>query len=153
MVALSAHAFPRDQGWLARLSAPFRDPTVAFRASLWRRRRFRGDLPACEDKEWGPLLAQAGYACVLDPSLPVDHDHTHHPLPSIYRRARREARAYGMFIDRSLYGPRELLDEWWSDLRWYDLGLRARGSPRRAACLLGAYAGRRGDHDHGAASS
>jgi rhamnosyltransferase len=29
LVALSAHAFPRDEGWLARLTAPFADPRVA----------------------------------------------------------------------------------------------------------------------------
>ncbi len=33
--------------------------------------------------------------------------------------------------------------EWWSDTRWYDSAARARLSPRRAARLLGAYAGRR----------
>jgi glycosyltransferase involved in cell wall biosynthesis len=188
MVALSAHAFPRDQGWLARLCAVLSDPTVAcacgdpfgpegefllgpyrqdaslarrrpewgysnaagaFRAALWRERPFRTDLPACEDKEWALYWLTRGYGCVVDPSLLVDHDHTHDPLPSVYRRARREARAYGMFIDRPRYGRQELLDEWWSDLRWYDSGLRARMSPRRTARLLGAYAGRGGDHGHG----
>lgn len=29
VVALSAHAFPRDDGWLARMLEPFDDPTVA----------------------------------------------------------------------------------------------------------------------------
>ena len=29
LVALSAHAFPRDEGWLARLRGPFEDPAVA----------------------------------------------------------------------------------------------------------------------------
>jgi rhamnosyltransferase len=184
LVALSAHAFPRDQGWLARLCAPFADPSVAcacgdgygpegefllgprrqdeatawrrpewgysnaagaFRASLWRERPFRADLPACEDKEWALHWLRLGYACVVDPSLLVDHDHTHDPLPSIYARAQREAQAYGMFIDRPAYGARDLVSEWWSDLRWYDSGFRARLSPRRGARLLGAYAGRRLD--------
>ena len=185
LVALSAHAFPRDEGWLARLCAPFADSSVAcacgdgygpdgefllgprrqdeatarrrpewgysnaagaFRASLWRQRPFRADLPACEDKEWALHWLECGYACVVDPSLLVDHDHTHDPLPSIYTRARREARAYAMFMDRPRYGPRELLVQWWSDLRFYDSAFRARCSPRRAARLLGAYAGRRLDH-------
>ena len=181
LVALSAHAFPRDSGWLARLCAPFADPAVgcacgdaygpdgeflvgarrqdeslarrrpewgysnaagAFRASLWRRRPFRADLPACEDKEWALHWLAHGYACLVDPSLLVDHDHTHDPLRATYWRARREARAYGMFVDLPRYGPRELAGEWWSDLRWYDSALRARLSPRRGARLLGAYAGR-----------
>lgn len=188
MVALSAHAFPRDQGWLGRLCSAMSDPTVAcacgdaygpdgefllgpyrqdeplarrrpewgysnaagaFRASLWRERPFRADLPACEDKEWALYWLTRGYGCVVDPSLLVDHDHTHDPLASVYRRARREARAYGMFTDRPRYGPQGLLHEWWSDLRWYHSAYRARLSPRRAARLLGAYAGRRADQGSG----
>jgi rhamnosyltransferase len=182
IVALSAHAFPRDPGWLGRLTAALADPAVAcacgdaygpdgefllgplhqdetlarrrpewgysnaagaFRASLWRQRPFRPDLPACEDKEWALHWLRRGYSCVIDPSLLVDHDHTHDPLGAIYARAQREAHAYGMFLDQTRYGPRELLGDWWCDQRWYDSALRARLSPRRAARLLGAYAGRR----------
>ncbi|HEY3729066.1 MAG TPA: glycosyltransferase [Solirubrobacteraceae bacterium] len=182
LVALSAHAFPRDDGWLARLVAPFEDRHVAcacgdsygpdgelltgpvaqdaalaarrpewgysnaagaFRAELWRRRPFRGDLPACEDKEWAWEWLWRGYRCVVDPSLLVDHDHTHDRLRDIFRRARREARAYGSFLERPPYEPRDLVRDWWSDLRWYDSVLKARLSPRRATRLLGAYAGRR----------
>ena len=182
LVALSAHAFPRDQGWLARLCGAFADPSVAcacgdaygpdgefllgprrqdeqlarrrpewgysnaagaFRSSLWRQRPFRDDLPACEDKDWALHWLERGCTCVLDPSLLVDHDHTHDPLPAIYARARREAQGYAMFMQRPSYGPRELAGEWWSDLRWYDSPLRARLSPRRAARLLGGYAGAR----------
>jgi rhamnosyltransferase len=182
LVALSAHAFPRDEGWLARLLAPFADPHVActcgdcygpdgelltgpvaqdaalaarrpewgysnsagaFRAELWRRRPFRSDLPACEDKEWAWEWLRRGYRCVVDPSLLVDHDHTHDRLREIFARARREAVAYGAFLERPPHGPRQLGKEWWSDLRWYDSPLRARLSPRRTARLLGSYAGRR----------
>jgi len=182
LVALSAHAFPRDDGWLARLCAPFADPGVAcacgdsygpdgepllgpvrqtealarrrpewgyanaagaFRTGLWRDRPFRTDLPACEDKEWALHWLSQGYACVVDPALLVDHDHTHDPLRRIFDRARREAQAYGMFIERPRSGPAQLVHEWWSDLRWYDSPLRARLSPRRTARLLGAYAARR----------
>jgi rhamnosyltransferase len=183
LVALSAHAFPPDAGWLARLAQTFADPGVAcvagdrfdpdggplgaplrqdfelarrrpewgysnaagaFRASLWRRRPFRDDLPGCEDKEWAWYWLQRGYACVVDPGVVVDHDHTHDGLSEIYRRARREALAYSMFAERPPYGRRELAREWWSDLRWYDSPARARVSHRRAARLLGAYVGRRG---------
>jgi rhamnosyltransferase len=182
LVALSAHAFVPDAGWLARLTQPFADPAVAcvagdrfgpdgsplatptrqdfdlarrrpewgysnaagaFRAALWRRRPFRDDLPGCEDKEWAWYWLERGYVCVVDPALVVDHDHTHDSLRSIYRRARREAQAYTMFAEPGPYGPRELGREWWSDLRWYGSSGRARLSHRRAARLLGAYAGRR----------
>jgi glycosyltransferase involved in cell wall biosynthesis len=181
-VALSAHAFPRDDGWLARLVEAFVDPDVAcacgdsygadgepllgpirqdaalarrrpewgyanaagaFRADLWRRRPFRPDLPGCEDKEWALHWLAEGHTCVVDPALLVDHDHTHDSLKSIYRRARREAQAYAMFMERPRYGPRQLVGEWWSDLRWYDSAINARLSPRRSARLLGAYTGRR----------
>ncbi|HEY2769838.1 MAG TPA: glycosyltransferase [Solirubrobacteraceae bacterium] len=184
-VALSAHAFPLDSGWLARLAATFEDPVVAcacgerfapdgsvlagpvrfdgavaaahpswgysnaagaFRASLWRERPFRADLPACEDREWALHWISQGYACVLDPALLVDHDHTHDPMVSIYRRARREAVGFGAFLDMPPYGVLDLAREWWTDLRFYDSPARARLSHRRAARLLGAYVGRRRAH-------
>ena len=115
----------------------------AFRAELWRRRPFRADLPGCEDKEWAWHWLERGYTCVIDPGLLIDHDHTHDPLASIYLRARREWTGIGTFVELQPYGPRELASDWWSDLRWYRSAARARLSHRRAARLLGAYAGRR----------
>jgi rhamnosyltransferase len=184
LVALSAHAFPRNRSWLARLRAAFDDDGVAcacgdrydpdgelltevvaqdaalarrrpewgygnaagaFRAQLWRQRPFRTDLPACEDKEWAWHWLHQGYTCVVDPALTVDHDHTHDPLRAIFTRARREAVGYAAFLERPARrdGPPDLMRQWWSDTRWYDSAARARLSPRRAARLLGAYAGRR----------
>jgi rhamnosyltransferase len=182
LVALSAHAFPRDHGWLARLAQALADPRVAcasgerfradgtvltarveqdaarlaadpewgfsngagaFRASLWRERPFRTDLPGCEDREWSRHWLERGYSCVIDPALAVDHDHTHDPLAAIYHRARREAEGFAAFIDYPSYGVRELVGKWWSDLRFYDSARRARLSHRRVARLLGEYAGRR----------
>jgi glycosyltransferase involved in cell wall biosynthesis len=117
----------------------------AFRASLWRQRRFRADLPGCEDKEWALHWLDRGYVCRVDPALAVGHDHTHDSLRAIFHRARREQRAYGAFLEgREAYGLSELAKDWWSDLRWYDSALRARLSPRRTTRLLGAYRGRRG---------
>ncbi len=182
LVALSADAFARDRGWLARLVEALEDPRVAcasgdryrpdgtplterveqdaarlaadpewgysnaagaFRASLWRERQFRADLPGCEDREWSRYWLQRDYACVIDPALVVEHDHTHDPLAAIYRRARREAQGFAAFIDYPPYGLREVAARWWSDLRYYDSAWRARLSHRRAARLLGEYAGRR----------
>jgi rhamnosyltransferase len=187
IVSLSAHAFPRDEGWLARLaeaidgdpacacacgdahdpdggrlSVPiaqdaalarrhpkwgYSNAAGAFRAELWRRRPFRADLPGCEDKEWALHWLADGHTCVVDPALAVDHDHTHDSLRAIYSRARREARAYAMFLGEAAPGAPSaaaLAHEWWSDTRWYDSALRARLSHRRAARLLGAYHGRSG---------
>ncbi len=183
LVALSAHAFPRDRRWLAGLAASLDDPTVAcvsadrylpdgsplrrafrqdaslagehpdwgysnaagaFRAELWRQRPFRADLPGCEDREWARYWLERGYVCVIDPALVVDHDHTHDPVAAIYRRARREARGYAGFLELPAYGLGDLISDWWSDLRFYRSPLRARLSHRRAARLLGTYAGRRG---------
>jgi rhamnosyltransferase len=182
IVALSAHAFPSDPGWLGRLVAAMEDPRVAcacgeryrpdgeplrevvlqraadarrdpdwgysnaagaFRASLWRRRPFRPDLPACEDKEWALHWLERGYLCRVDPALMVEHDHTHDPVLAIYRRARREAEGLALAFGLPPYGAREVIAQWWSDLRFYRSALKARLSHRRAARLLGAYAGRR----------
>jgi rhamnosyltransferase len=115
----------------------------AFRASLWRERPFRPDLPGCEDREWSRHWLQRGYISVIDPALVVEHDHTHDPLSAIYHRARREAEGFAAFIDYPPYGVGELIKKWWSDLRFYDSAWRARFSHRRAARLLGEYAGRR----------
>jgi glycosyltransferase involved in cell wall biosynthesis len=112
----------------------------AFRAELWRQRPFREDLPGCEDKEWAWHWLGAGYSCVIDPQLSVEHDHTHDSLLGIYRRARRESEGLAAFLPSD--GP-PLLTEWWSDVRFYSSPLRARLSHRRAARLLGAHTGRR----------
>ena len=115
----------------------------AFRAELWRRRGFREDLGACEDKEWAlHWLARATRAASTR-ALAVEHDHTHDPLRAIYGRARREATAYAQFLGPRPARATQLVAEWWSDLRWYDSATRARLSPRRVARLAGAYAGRR----------
>jgi rhamnosyltransferase len=183
LVALSAHAFPPDPGWLARIEAAFADDRVAcacgdrygpegeplraavvqdaalarrrpewgygnaagaFRADLWHQRQFREDMPGCEDKEWAWHWLSDGRTCVVDPELVVDHDHTHDSVPAIFTRARREAEGYASFLDQPP-GPTslgQLARDWWSDTRWYDSSARARLSHRRAARLLGAYAGR-----------
>ncbi len=182
IVALSAHAFATDPGWLSRLTAGFADPEVAcasgerhlpdgsplaapvrqdaallarhpqwgysngaggFRAELWRARPFRADLPGCEDREWAAHWIARGRVALIDPALSVEHDHTHDPLPAIYRRARREAEGFAGFLGTPPQAPGQLVSEWWGDLRFYDSPLRARLSHRRAARLLGAYAGLR----------
>lgn len=186
LVALSAHAFPRDRGWLGRLAQALvsrediacacgerfrpdgrelREPVRVeaadverhpqwgysnaaggFRADLWRRRPFREDLPACEDKEWAHYwLQESDLGCLLDPGLLVDHDHTHDPVHDIFRRARREAAAYPMFLQPPPPPPRaaDALREWWSDTRFYANPWKARLSHRRAARVLGAFLGAR----------
>ncbi len=117
----------------------------AFRAVLWRERPFRADLPGCEDKEWAWHWLRQGYAVVVDPALAVAHDHTHDSAAAIYRRARREAEGYAAFLadPPGPATPAALARAWWADTRWYPSPIRSRLSHRRAARLLGAYAGRR----------
>ncbi len=117
----------------------------AFRAQLWERRPFREDLPAAEDREWGRHWALTeGRVGILDPSLLVEHDHTHDPPGAIFSRARREAAGFSRFLSDSELAPaRPLVSEWFWDTRFYDNAWRARASPRRAARLLGERVGRR----------
>lgn len=192
LVAISAHAFAPDEGWLGRLVAAFDDGLVAcasgdaydpdgaplsaplhqdlalaarrpewgysnaagaIRADLWRRRPFRADLPGGEDKEWAWHWLAQGFVCVVDPALTVEHDHTHDPIGAIYARARREWEGFASFlVDEQDYRLPDLAGEWWTDGRFYSSLARARLSHRRAARLLGAYAGRRRARRRAAAS-
>ncbi len=186
LVALSAHAFLPDPGWLQRAVAWFGEEDVAcaagdrfgpeaepleraikqdlelarrhphwgysnaagaFRAELWRQRPFREDLPGREDQEWARHWLGQRRVAVIDPELVVEHDHSHDPLLSIYRRARREAEGLAAYAELPAYGAGDLVRDWWSDLRFYSSPLKARLSHRRAARLLGNYAGQRRGRD------
>jgi rhamnosyltransferase len=182
VVALSAHAFPRDPGWLGRLVACFEDPRVAcasgelyaaaggpltervvqdaellrrhvdwgysnaagaFRAELWRQHPFRADLPGTEDKAWAHHWIERGYVCLIDPDLLVDHDHSKDSVGDQYVRSRREWQGRAMYLGLPARGAWEVAREWWSDQASYRSRLRSRLSHRRAARLLGMYAGLR----------
>ena len=140
--ALPLRRIVRQDANLARRSPRwgYSNAAGAFRAELWRARPFREDLPGCEDQEWALHWLERGYVCVIDPALVVEHDHTHDPLPRIYRRARREAEGFAMFSGEE---PTGLIREWFSPDPYYGSRLKALVSHRRAARLLGAYAGRR----------
>lgn len=183
VVALSAHAFPRDAGWLGRMVAALVDPSVAcaygpthdavgdplrapvrqdaalalahplwgysngagaFRRELWAQRGFREDMPGSEDREWALwALRERGCACVLDPALAVDHDHSRDGLRTSFARYAREARGDAMCLDLEPYGARVALHEWWTDQGWHRSRTRARLDPRRMARLAGRWWGRR----------
>jgi rhamnosyltransferase len=116
----------------------------AFRASLWRERPFREDMPGTEDREWSLwALDTHGAVCVLDPALAVEHDHTRDGLRECFTRYEREARGFSMFLDLEPYGARDALREWWSDQGHHRSRARARLDPRRAARLAGKWRGRR----------
>jgi rhamnosyltransferase len=116
----------------------------AFRASLWRERPFREDLPGCEDREWALwALGERGMVCLLDPALAVAHDHTHDSLGDSFRRSEREARGYAMFLDLPPYRSGDVVREWWTDQGWHRSRARARLDPRRLARLAGKWRGRR----------
>jgi rhamnosyltransferase len=183
LVALSAHAFPEDPEWLARIVCVFADERVAcvcgqqfgpdggelaeaitqdaelararpdwgysnaagaFPRRLWEEYGFRADLPATEDKEWALYWLEKGYVCILGPEYLVEHDHSKDGLIEQYRRAHREWRGLAMMGEAERYSLGEMAREWWTDQGSYRSPARARLSHRRAARLLGRYAGLRG---------
>lgn len=183
LVALSAHAYPRERDWLSRAAAHFADARVAcasgqprgpdgsplstpivqdaglarrrpvwgysnaagmFRADLFSRHAFRADLPATEDKEWALHWLDRGYVCVLDPGLVVDHDHSKDPLREQFRRARREVIGEAMMLGAAAPLPASTVGaRWWRDQETYRSSTRSRLSHRRAARLVGEFAGAR----------
>jgi rhamnosyltransferase len=114
-----------------------------YRTALWRQRGFREDMPFTEDKEWAWHWLHEGWRVAFDPELMVDHDHSHDPLPTLYRRARFAWIGFGMYLDLPPYPVRDLVREWWLDVGAHATPLRGRLSPYRCARLLGKYAGRR----------
>ncbi|MFQ5508891.1 MAG: glycosyltransferase [Leptospirillia bacterium] len=105
LIALSAHVYPKDRGWLARHVGYFDDDRVAatatgrvflrqdlagfesnpyvgcdnanggFPAALWRQRPFDETLSGTEDKEWGHHFQRQGYLVICDPQLMALHIH------------------------------------------------------------------------------
>lgn len=115
----------------------------AFRAELWRQRRFREDMPMTEDKEWSLYWLRRGWLCVVDPRLSVDHTHGGESIPFTYRRSFLEYAGLAMYLDVERYGLGELAREWWRGDPAWPSPLRARVSRRRAAKLAGKYRGLR----------
>lgn len=183
IVALSAHAWPTDAGWLTRIANAFDDESIccacgqnysyqggrlqepvrqdaalqrrylewgytnsagAYRADLWRQRKWRTDMPSAEDKDWSVYWMDRGYVTLIDPALAVEHTHAHDPVIGQYKRMRRDWRGLSMAFDLPPYGLRDLARDWWGELGTYDSALKARLSYKRAFRLAGAYAGRRG---------
>lgn len=114
----------------------------AFRMDLWRQHPFRADMPGTEDKEWAWWWLRRGFVHVIGSDLVVDHDHSKDPVRDLYVRGKREWTGYAMYLELEDYTLTELAREWWRDLGTYRSALRARLSHRRAARLLGTYAGR-----------
>jgi glycosyltransferase involved in cell wall biosynthesis len=116
----------------------------AFRADLWRRRPFREDMPATEDKEWAWHWLHAGRVIVVDPSFATEHSHHRAEGPlATYRRAHAVWRGFAMYLDLEPYGASALVREWWTELDGYRSPLRARLGWRRATKLLAKWRGRR----------
>lgn len=114
-----------------------------FRASLWRERRWRPDMPGTEDKEWAWHWLEQGWLVRMDPELWVEHDHSHDPIRDTYVRSRREWVGYAMYLDLPPYPARTALRRWWADRDGHASAARARLSPWRAARIAGEWAGRR----------
>jgi rhamnosyltransferase len=136
-VVQDAAGLERDPYW------GYSNSAGGFRASLWRERPFREDMPGTEDREWSRWALGRGGVCVLDPALAVEHDHTRDSLRACFRRYEREHRGFAMFLDLPPYDARDALAEWWTDQGWHRSRARARLDPRRMARLAGKWWGRR----------
>ena len=108
-----------------------------FRADLWRRRPFREDMPATEDKEWALYWLDRGYVAAIDPELLVDHDHSEDSLSEQFRRARIEQIGFGMFMTNKPKTLRDFAQSWWEGSEVYENPWQARFSPRRFARAVG----------------
>lgn len=116
----------------------------AFRTELWRRRPFRVDMPATEDKEWAWHWLKQGYLVVVDPAASTEHSHADEGPIKTFRRSRSEWLGFGMYLDLEPYGARDLVSDWWQNLDGYPSHFRARVGPRRLVRLIGAWRGRAG---------
>lgn len=120
-------------------------------ASSWRRRvwasfRFDERMTACEDKEWSWRVLRAGYTLVYSPDLVVAGDHRRQAgLRGSYERNFREARELAKRLDFEQASLACLASRWWHEFpgesRWSPWVRR--GSPHRAAEMLGRYRGER----------
>lgn len=115
-----------------------------FRASLWRERPFREDMPGTEDREWSQWALRRGHVCVIDPALVVDHDHSKDSLRECFRRYEIEWRGFAMFLELEPYPAAAAVREWWVDQGGHRSRTRSRLDPRRIARLAGKWKGRRG---------
>lgn len=89
----------------------------SWRGSVWREHRFNEGLRASEDKEWALRVLAAGYVIAVDPALYVDMSHRWRVGPrAYYRRQKLEWAATSEIVDVGTYGPRELAQEWWTDI-------------------------------------
>lgn len=94
----------------------FSNHASLWRAAAWRDVRFDETLGAAEDKAWAVELLRRGWAVVFDPALAVGMRHRSREGPrSLFRRARREARAVAGFSGRPPLTPREALSQLWHD--------------------------------------
>lgn len=123
----------------------FSNHASSWRASVWEEHPFDEGLDAAEDREWALRVLGAGWVVAFDPGLVVDMSHAWRGGPrNSYERMLRCARAIGSFTPVPTYGPRQLVREWWSQFpdRRHPAVLY-RLDYRRAAGLLGKYAGQR----------
>jgi len=126
----------------------FSNHASSWRASVWERFPFDERLEAAEDKEWALRVLDAGWVIAVDPALWVDLSHGwRNGLVRSYRRQKLNSRVVSEFASLPPYTARDLAREWWSeppDRRrspW-----RFRLNHRRAAVLLGKWAGSRAAH-------
>jgi rhamnosyltransferase len=93
----------------------FSNHASSWRASVWARFPFTGELDYTEDKEWAHRVLRAGWVIVFDPRLWVDMSHAWPNSREVYRRQRRAGRATLNFVDIAPYHLRDLARDCWRE--------------------------------------
>jgi rhamnosyltransferase len=141
---------PLEEPYVQRLEDVSLHPFWGFsnHASSWRRSVWE-ELPftetrLVEDKEWALRVLESGRKLVFDPALWVDQSHRWRVgTLEFFRRERRETGALAQLIPMPPYGPLDLAREWLTPPDDEHSRLFHLLNYRRAAGLLGKYAGRR----------
>lgn len=123
----------------------FSNTASTWRASVWEQHPFDERMTACEDKEWGWRVLNAGWRLAFDPFLMVPGVHRRGAgLRALYRRTFNEARE---LVLRTPTPPTTLRGAlaWWWDVERNDLTppLFQRLNYFRVTEVAGTYAGGR----------
>jgi rhamnosyltransferase len=122
----------------------FSNHASSWRRSAWERFPFDERI-LIEDREWALRVLDSGLALVFDPYLWVEQRHRWRAGAARYfTRERRENRALAEIVGLPAYRPRDLAREWLTSPDDEHSRMFHLLNYRRAAGLLGKYAGLRG---------
>jgi rhamnosyltransferase len=122
----------------------FSNHASSWRRSVWEQLPFDEQRQVVEDREWSLRVLDAGWKIVYDPGLWVEQSHRWRAgTVQYFRRERRETRGLAELFDIPPDRPRELVREWLTPPNTEHSRLFHLLNYRRAAGLLGKYAGLR----------